>query len=105
CRRETANFSCRSLLWRKSRRGGTIKADHVATRPHGGQQKLRPREAQRKAAGDGVFEEPELMDGVSNFRLSEFVMKRLAGWVVGSWLITITQECVQRSDSSSREHT
>jgi hypothetical protein len=40
-------------------------------------------EAQRNAAGDGVFGEPGLMDGVSSFRLSEFV-GRLAWWVVGS---------------------
>ena len=40
-------------------------------------------EAQRKAAGGGVFGEPELMDGVSSFGLSEFV-GRLAWWVVDS---------------------
>jgi hypothetical protein len=40
--------------------------------------------AQRKAAGDGVFGEPGLVNGVSTLRLSEFVMTRLAWWVVGS---------------------
>jgi hypothetical protein len=40
-------------------------------------------EAQRKAAGGGVFGEPELVDGVSSFGLSEFV-GRLAWWVVDS---------------------
>jgi hypothetical protein len=38
------------------------------------------------------------MDGVSSLRLSQFLMTRLAWWVVG-----FTHECVQRDDSSSRE--
>jgi hypothetical protein len=36
-------------------------------------------EAQRKAAADGVFWEPGLMDGVNTFRLSEFVMTHVVG--------------------------
>ena len=46
-------------------------------------------------------EEPGSIDRVSTLRLSEFLMTRLAWWVVGSQLITIT---LQRGDSSSREY-
>jgi len=46
-------------------------------------------------------EEPGSIDRVGTLRLSEFLMTRLAWWVVGSQLITIT---LQRGDSSSREY-
>jgi hypothetical protein len=91
CCRETKIERVLTTLLPNSIKQGRKRANHVATelnqtwpqQCHTEVSKNRDRGTQRKAAGDGAFGEPEPMDGVSNFRLSEFV-GRLAWRAVNS---------------------